>query len=383
MKKVLLLSCSTGNGHNASAKAIKEYFSLQGIDCEIRDALDFISERFAKFISWGHSFVYRYLPGLFRWGYQYSENHSSIFEDGSKVYKLIISGTEKLQHYILEKEYDTVICTHLLAAIMLTHIQENSPLPIQTAFVSTDYTCYPGMNACRLDKIFIANEEHIDSFCKWEIPQNQIVASGIPIRLSFFQRSEKNNAKRQLKINEENAHLLVMSGSMGCGPIKKIVRYVAKELPLQAEISVICGTNKRLYRSLNRRYRKNNKIHIVGYTDKISLYMDATDLYLTKPGGISVTEAAAKNLPMIFVNAVAGCEQYNMDFFLNMGTAVTADTPREIAAKSIRLLHFPLERERMKERLQEYDQPNGASSIYRELLKTDREPRDDVSSNNF
>lgn len=367
MKKVLLLSCSTGQGHNSSAKAIKEYFSLQGIDCEIRDAFDFISERLAEFISWGHSFMYRYIPQLFRWGYQYTQKHSSIFENSSRVYRFLISGTEKLRQYILEEEYDTVICTHPFSAIMLSHIQKHFPLLVETAFVTTDYTCYPGMNAYRLGKNFVSNKEQIDGCHRWEIPQSQIIATGIPVGLKFFQRFEKPDAKRQLKINKNNVHLLMMCGSMGCNVMKKILRHLAKELPEQAEISVICGTNKRLYKNMKRRYRTNSRIHIVAYTDNISLYMDAADLYLTKPGGISVTEAAAKNLPMIFVNAVAGCEQHNMDFFLNMGAAVTADTPRKLASKSINLLRSPAERHYMKEQLQKYQQPNGAAQIYKEL----------------
>lgn len=345
---------------------------MQGIDCEIRDAFDFISERFADFISWGHSFLYRHAPGLFRWGYQYSETHSSVFENPSGIDRLLFSGAEKLRQYILEEEYDTVICTHLMAAIMLTHMQQQFPLPVQTAFVATDYTCYPGLNACRLEKSFVSNKEQVEIHRQRGILQSRIVAAGIPVSPRFFQHAEKNDAKRQLNINEENAHLLMMCGSMGCGPMKRILRHAVKQLPKQAEISVICGTNKRLYRSVKRRYRTNKNVHIVAYTDNIPLYMDAADLYLTKPGGISVTEAAAKNLPMVFVNAVAGCERYNMDFFLNMGAAVTADTPKKLAAKSIDLLRSPEKRSSLEERLQEYRQPNGAACIYKELQQGEK-----------
>ena len=41
----------------------------------------------------------------------------------------------------------------------------------------------------------------------------------------------------------------------------------------------------------------------------MALLMDSADLYLTKPGGISVTEAASMRLPMVFIDAVAGCEE--------------------------------------------------------------------------
>lgn len=367
MKTVLLLSCSTGQGHNSCAKAIKEYFELQNVACEIRDSFDFLSERFAKFISWGHSFVYRYIPGLFRWGYQYSEKHPGIFGDRSWIYRLLTAGAKSLRQYIVNGRYDTVICTHVFSAIMLTYIQKHFPLTVQTAFVATDYTCYPGMNACGLRKNFVSSEDQVDTYSKCGFHSSHTVATGIPICRSFFQIREKADAKRQLQISEKNAHLLVMSGSMGCGPMKKILRHLEKELPEQAEVSVICGTNKRLYNSLTRRHGTNNRIHVVGYTNNISLYMDSADLYLTKPGGISITEAAAKNLPMIFIDSVAGCEQYNMNFYLSMRAAVTANTPERLAAKSIELLQSPGERRCMEDRLQEYRQSDGAAHIYEEL----------------
>ena len=97
--------------------------------------------------------------------------------------------------------------------------------------------------------------------------------------------------------------------------------------------------NKRLYKALNYRYRKSSRIHIVGYTDKVSLYMDSADLYLTKPGGISVTEAAIKQCPMLFINAVAGCqgtERTNMDFFLCIHSAVTEEKAQASCSEKYR-----------------------------------------------
>ena len=98
-----------------------------------------------------------------------------------------------------------------------------------------------------------------------------------------------------------------------------------------------------------------------------SPYMDSADLYLTKPGGISVTEAAVKNIPMSFINAVAGCEQYNMDFFVGIGAAFTADSPAELAEKSITVLKDDRKRKRMESALQEYRQSDGAERIFYEM----------------
>lgn len=77
--------------------------------------------------------------------------------------------------------------------------------------------------------------------------------------------------------------------------------------------------------------------------------MDSADLYMTKPGGISTTEAASKRLPMVLVNAVAGCETYNMRYFIHLGAAATADTPEELAGLALALLTDPAELRRMSD----------------------------------
>lgn len=365
MKKVIILSCSTGQGHNSCAQAVQDYFQLQNVPCEIREALDFVSPGFARFMSWGHSFVYRHLPGLFQWGYQYSDNHPGVLGRGSGVYSLLISGADRMGQYLADGGYDTVICTHVFAGMILSHALRKHPLPVQTAFIATDYTCYPCTELCEVDRYFIPCGELTETYVSRGIPRERIVPAGIPVRRSFWAGSE--NAKEQLGLDPKRSHLLVMCGSMGCGPLVRILQQLRHLLPEEAEATVICGSNRRLYNKLSRLCQGDPRLHVVGYTQQVPLYMDASQLYLTKPGGISVTEAAAKHLPMAFVNAVAGCEQFNMDFFTHMGAALTASTPEALAQESVRVLQDCTARQRMEEALLRYDQPDGARRIFEEL----------------
>ena len=367
MKRVLLLSCGTGQGHHSCALAIKEYFETQNISCEFLDALDFISKRFTGFIAWGHSFIYRYLPGLFRQGYAFSEAHSGVFQEGSAVYQIMASGADSLFQHITAGQFDTVICTHMFAAIMLTHCMKEHPLSVRTAFVATDYTCYPGLDACKLHHYFIADDGLAGYFIQSGASPASVTASGIPIRQSFWSQIEKKYAKEQLGIDPSHKHLLVMGGSMGAGPMIRLLKSISRLLDNDAEVSVLCGTNWELRQCLALRYRQEKRIHIRGYTDQVSLYLSSADLYLTKPGGISITEAAAKCVPVAFVNAVAGCELYNMDYFVSMGAAISAASPVELAERTICLLQSPAQRHQMENALREHRQANGAIRIFQEL----------------
>lgn len=367
MKKVLILSCSTGQGHDSCAKAVRDYFDSKNVHCVVQDALEFDSKKIARLMSWGHSFIYRHIPWLFSWGYRYSENHPKVFKENSFVFRLLTSGTEKIYKYITEGGFDTVICTHVFSAMILTHMLKNHYVDIKTSFVATDYTCSPSMDRSDLQFYFIPHVSLTDEFEACGIPKAKIIPTGIPVRPEFLEHMDMREAKKQLKINPDNKHLLVMCGSMGCGPIAKVVKNLSKTMPENMEVSVICGTNSKLQKKLEKRHKNDSRIHSIGYTTQISLYMDAADLYLTKPGGISTTEAAMKRLPMLLADVVAGCELHNMKFFGDIGAAVIEKSYDKLVSKSIYMINNPDELKKMKDALEKYNQLVGTERIFENL----------------
>ncbi len=328
--RVLILSCNTGEGHNSCAKAIKEVFDIKYDACVTEDALRFISDKTSNFISWGHTYVYRNLPWLFNWGYGFTENHTSVFKEKNMLYNFFGKGAEELYNFIVIGNYDTVICVHPFAALMLTETQMRYKLPIKTAFVATDYTCSPGVKDSDLDYYFIPSYSLISDFECEHITKEKIVPSGIPIRQTFYNRTDKNEAKRTLGIDPSHKHMVMMCGSMGCGPIEAIAELLTEQLQEGFDLTVVCGTNKKLQTQLKSKYGNRKNLHICGFVEDMSALLDSADLFLTKAGGISVTEAATKKLPMVFVNAVDGCEAYNSDFFATLGCAVKSNSVREL-----------------------------------------------------
>lgn len=137
--RTLILSCNTGQGHNSCAKALQEAYEANGAVCDIEDALRFISPNFSKFISWGHTTIYRHFSGLFKWGYAYSERHPDLFHGNSSVFKLLTGGTKRMYEFIRDGQYDSVICVHVFSAMILTEMLKQHPMDIKTSFVATDY----------------------------------------------------------------------------------------------------------------------------------------------------------------------------------------------------------------------------------------------------
>ena len=358
----LILSCNTGEGHNSCAKAIKEYYDSINEPCEIYDAFKFISSGVSEFMSKGHAFVYRNIPWLFNNGYRYTEKHPEVFDDNSIAYRFLTQGSKKIYDYIKEGEYDSVICTHVLTALMLTDVLKKYSLNISTAFVATDYTCSPSTKQSTMDYYFIPDKDMLTDFECEAIPESKIIVSGIPVRQIFYDKkpSDKQN-------NERKNQLLVMCGSMGCGPMKKIITKLSGKLPDDWEASVVCGRNKNLYARLSKKYKNNEKIKIYGYVTDIGKMMDEADLYLTKPGGISVTEAAAKNLPMILIDAVAGCEEYNRIYFTRKGCAKTAANTNELIKLSLKIMNDKERRIKLLNAVTNLECLNSSEIIYKKM----------------
>ncbi len=51
MKKILILSCNTGEGHNSAARAISGFLKAKDIECEVLDTLSLVGTAVSKSVS--------------------------------------------------------------------------------------------------------------------------------------------------------------------------------------------------------------------------------------------------------------------------------------------------------------------------------------------
>ena len=339
--RTLILSCNTGEGHNSCAKAIQETYAAHDETCDIVDALQFISKRASQFISDWHSRIYRHAPKLYKAGYHTAEERTSVFREGTTVYRYLTSGSEKLYHFILDGGYDNIICTHVFPALALTAMLKHHPMPLVTSFVSTDYTCSPSVENSELDYYFIPDISLTEEFVQCGVPREKLIDSGMPVKQAFYLNTDKAAAKAELGLPVDHQHLLVMCGSIGCGPIKELTEDLLIRLTPEQELTIVCGANEELFAKLERHFAHDPRIHIHGMVDYVPLLIHSADLFLTKPGGLSTSEAAACGVPMLLMDTVAGCEGHNLNFFLRQGIAVTADTPKHLADLAAALLADP------------------------------------------
>lgn len=362
--RVLLLSANTGEGHNSTAKAIIEVLAAQGISCCIEDTLACLSPRFSKFVCNWHVRLYRYGGKLFDVGYRVLERNTAEPDETTPVYELLALGAGKLKKIV--ESYDAVICVHAFSGVMMTEVRRVYGIQIPCYFVATDYTCSPTVELCDMDAYFIPDSSLAGEFVRVGLPRNRLVATGIPVRQAFYSREDQAAARQRLGLPLDDVLVLLMCGSMGAGPLRKVAKELTRQMPDNVTVVAVCGNNERLYEAMSE--LDDPRLRVLGYTRDIPAYMDAVDMIVTKPGGLSATEAANKHLPMVFLNAVGGCEGRNFEFFLSRGLAEGSTEPEEVVKFAAELALDGEARQKMRQALAAQFTVNSARKIAQYVL---------------
>ncbi len=364
--RILLLSANTGEGHNSCAKAVMEVLEAEKVQCDLEDALACLSPGFSKFVCDWHSRIYKYGGKIFDVGYRFFEFTANPY-DFNPLYELLSLGAGKLRDLIMERDYDAVVCTHPFSATMVSEVRRSWNLELPCFFVATDYTCSPTVEQCCLDLYFIPAPELTEEFVRAGISEQRLAPSGIPVRQAFYQTGNRAQLRDKLALPQENTVILLMGGSMGCGPIRKVAEGILSRVPENVTMVCICGRNEKLFEELSS--VEDPRMRVQGFTANMDEFMEAADFIITKPGGLSSTEAANKHLPLVFINTVGGCESRNFDFYVRQGYALGSDDPEKVVEDAVRLTLEPQLRQQMRGMLAKNFTTNSAYSIARYVIR--------------
>lgn len=340
--RVLILTCNTGGGHNAVAAALAESFRRLGVSSDTADGLSFISQKASRFVSKWHTRFYRRYPKLYKAGYMSAENDAESNDRDNPVYRYMARGARRLDRAIQDGGYDAVVCVHVIPAMMMTELRRQHETGPVFCFVATDYTCSPTVGGCTPDICVIPHEELAEEFVSCGIVRETLLAAGIPVRAVFRERGDRAAARSELALPLEGRHIVLMSGSIGCGPMADIAAELEKRMERGDFASVLCGSNRQMLCALRRRGFR--RVEAVGFTNRVHRYMDSADVLVSKPGGISITEAGTRGTPLLLADMVGGCETRNQEFFHARGWAETCQ-PEDMADAALALLDRPERRQ--------------------------------------
>ena len=241
----------------------------------------------------------------------------------------------------------------------------NLPLvAVLTDFVPHSYWIYDNVN------YYIAPSEQVKQrLIEKGVSLSRIKPLGIPFDSKFNQKLNKFEIRKRLNLDGNLFTILIMGGSQGLGPIKRVVEML-NNLKFDFQEIVVCGTNKRLYRWLKNRIKNyKRKIVLLGFAQNIEEFMSATDLIITKPGGITCVEALSKGLPMLIISPIPGQEANNTAYLIAQGAAIKVSSPKDIINVITNLYYHPQSLNELSSAALRISKPNAARDIAQLLLE--------------
>lgn len=343
-KNVLIFTASTGQGHNAAAESLEKELTFQGYEVFTIEPTREVSKSLNTFIADGYKVLATRLPKMYGTLYKLS-NYRKTNNQIAKLLKKALE--EKIYNLICSYDATLVISTHPLIVNVISTLKERGKVDVPFISVVTDYQAHQSYIHQYVDA-YIAGSEHTkNSLIKKGISEDKIYTYGIPIRREFHN-------KIRLYEKEHYFTVLIMGGSMGVNGIKKALKNLL-EVQYPIKITVVCGNNKALKKTLLNKYINydgDKKIEILGYSNNIPDIMDEIDVIITKPGGVTVTEALVKEIPMIIPYYLPGQEKENTQILNKAGAAKSASV-KELKNIIEEFIKNPEQLQQMKDNIKE------------------------------
>lgn len=323
--KILILSCNTGEGHNSAGKAVMEAALLRGHEVEFMDLMLLGGKTVSHMVGGAYISIVRHIPAFFSLLYKVGGLISSSTRKSPVYYaNSLLAG--RLDRYIKEHSFDLILTPHLYAAEVLTCLKHRGLLSVPVIAIGTDYTCIPFWEETDCDCYIVPQKDLLGELIHKGLPKKRLFPLGIPVKQAFSTQKKRSLARKFCRLPSDAHVYLVMSGSMGFGKVNLLVAELICKLEADEYVVVICGNNRRLRQILQTTFGKNPQVRILGFTDHVPAYMDASDVIFSKPGGLTSTEAAVRQIALVHTSPIPGCETKNLAFFTSHGMSVTART---------------------------------------------------------
>ncbi len=351
MKKlrILVFSAAFGNGHFRAAEAVIEGIRIEEPFAEIThlDFGDFLSKRLNTMVKNLYMEMIKHTPRL--WGRFYDK--TARLQPKSMMQRFLNHiGRSDFLKYIQAFEPDLIVCTYPTVSSILAQLRQERILNVPVVTVITDYTVHSLWVHPGVDRYMVACKEVKKSLVSWGIEPQRVYVTGIPVSPKFEREMDRGHIVSKLGLKPELPTFLVMGGVYEIEIVKRICKQLADSLiPVQAII--VCGKNEKLYNSLVEvKVQARNLIVRLGYVHNVEELMEVSDLIITKAGGLTVSEALTKHLPLVIFKPIPGQEVENAQFVQRVGAGQVAGSEEELEQLLKRCLSYPENIERMQEK---------------------------------
>ena len=337
MKKVLIFYASYGGGHLSAAKSIKQYIDeyYDDVQTDMIDCVKYINKALDKVTTAAYREMAKKAP--WAWEKVYYKSQDGFLGKVSTTSNKIMA--VKMAKLFREFNPDVVISTHPFGSQMTSYLKQKGKTNCKLVTIMTDFKSHDQwlIGNKFADFYFVSNSEMKQSIIESGVNENKIFVTGIPISGRFLQSYNKDEICSLFDIVPDKKTILFFGGGeYGLGKDKTVS--ILNSLADFSDIQVIAiaGKNEKMKQEFERIVKEKNKedtIKVLPFTDKVPELMSISDLVITKPGGLTVSESLASHLPLVVINPIPGQEEENAEFLENSKCAIWLkknDDPKEV-----------------------------------------------------
>jgi len=367
MPRILIVSVRAGAGHLKAAEAVAAAFAKYQPNVEVKnvDLLDYSNDLIKYLYGKMYLDVVKAFPELYAYSYKHYESSRKFIKPRFLIDKFNFGDFfEIVEHF----SPDIVVATHFISEAVLENYRRKREKDFKIAVTLTDYEFHPVWLVSNVDLYFTATEEVKSSLLFHGILRGKIVTSGIPIHPKFSEEKDKNELLAKFGLNNQSPVILISAGSFGVTPLSEVIEDLGS-IEEEFQIMVVCGNNAELRKELETKQKSEARLkRVFGFVDFMDELMASSDLLITKPGGITVSESIALGVPMIFIEPIPGQEEANADYLVEQGAGVKARNLPVLLYKLDLLLRNPKTLSDMSRRARTISCPDAAKTIAEEVL---------------
>jgi processive 1,2-diacylglycerol beta-glucosyltransferase len=362
MKRIAILTLGIGSGHVRASSVIARTLEEGGADVDVHvfDAINYAQPWFRWLYVYPYWWMLRYARKL--WGRLYERRHRKNHR-GTAPRWVFRWGCRKVLRELRDFAPHLLIVTEIAAAEIAALGKREGRLSAPLLAVQTDFQTEPPWVQPEIDFYCVGSEEARSQLIAWGISPHRILVCGIPIDPVFALPHDKPQILRSLGLAPERPVILVMAGGMGPAPLDEVVLSLQR-CGLSLQVIAVAGHDQEMGARLKSlRGKVALDLRTLGWIENVPELMAAADLLVTKPGGLSTSEALAAGLPMVLTHPIPGPEERHARHLVRHGVALNARSSEEIPQLVLPLLHNAEMRAEMARRAKELARPDAAYAV--------------------
>lgn len=337
--RILIATVTAGGGHLAAAAALDEAWrAFRPRDAvEKVDLVKLFSKLHKNIHRGGYDKLVEHAPEL--WGLLFKQTDNTLRASKLTKWRRIFTTPSRHRFARLVNQFkpDIVLCTHYLPFETLRCLrrEKGGLLPFIVSIV-TDFEAHALWMDPAVDLYCVAAEHTKARLIARGAAAENIIVTGIPIAAKFSVKVDAPVIRKRYGLRDDQPVLLVLSGGFGMGPVAEALVELDKVgHPFQT--IVVAGRNAELRHKLATQDRKH-PTHVLGFASNMHELMTVANLIITKPGGLTSSEALAMGKPLLILEPIPGQEAANSDFLLERGAAVKVNRLEDLPFKLEQLL---------------------------------------------